>query len=188
MRMLRWVRARSPRGFGDDDRLVGAVTGRVGLRPPLVGTVEGLSVVHQDLELSPDAGRAIGGFDPSAIDTALVPNRPEMLGCAAAAGNVAVPLVVLPRRVRRVGPTFGVTAVPLGVPLHLEVVVGVDAEAVRGCAAVEAPAGSRAVEDPRIAVVTVFVEPACGGNDGDAERADGNSHQCHDQTELLAHS
>lgn len=187
--MLRLVRARSPpRGLGDDDRLVGAVTGRVGFGPPLVGAIEGLSVVHQDLKLPPDAGCAVGGFGPSTIDTALVPDRLEVLRSTATAGDITIPLVVEPRRVRRVGPTLSVAAVPLGVPLHLEVVVGVDAEAVRGRAAVYAPAGSRTIEDPRVAVVAVFVEPACGGNDGDAERADGNSHQRHDQTELLAHS
>lgn len=144
-----------------------AVACRCDLCPPFVSTAGVIPLVHEDRELDPDAGTVPRRRDAEGIDATLVPSGLEMLRPSGTRRNVSVPLVVLPCGVRRIRPAFGVPAIPLGVPLHRQLVVGVDTEAVGRSTLLEAPTAGRAVEDTRRPVVTELVETAGGGHDRD---------------------
>lgn len=80
------------------------------------------TLVHQDLELPPKAVAAVG--QNRTIGTARAdPPDLVMPDGAGAILAIAVPLVVFPGLVAvRVGPALGIASVPLGVPLHQELV------------------------------------------------------------------
>src|SRR3989344_2624301 len=75
---------------------------------------------------------------------------------------LAVPLVIDPRGVGRIGPTLVVAAIPLRIPLHHDLVVGIRRVAEVGAIEVPVNAVGETVDNTRGLVVSVLVKTSCG--------------------------